>query len=61
MMEDVLEFLDARVSFLRGFGEDEDEETIDGEEIYTRGVENGKYKEAIFIRRKIKEILSKHN
>ena len=60
-MNEILKFLDMRVSFLRGFGEDDEEETIDGEEIYTRGVENGKYEEAVFIRKKIKEILSKQN
>ena len=58
-MNEILEFMDMRVSFLRGFGEDDEEETIDGEEIYTRGVENGKYEETVFIRKKIKEILSK--
>jgi hypothetical protein len=58
-MNEILEFLDMRVSFLQGFGEDEEEDTDDGEEIFSRGEESGKYKEAVFIRKKIKEILSK--
>ncbi len=60
-MDEILKFLDMRVAFLRGFDEDEDEEIIDGEEIYTRGVENGKYEEAVFIRKKINEMLIKQN
>lgn len=58
-MEEILKFLDMRVSFLQGFGEEDEVDTVDGEEIYSRGVENGKYEEAIFIRKKIKELLSK--
>lgn len=56
-MDEILKFLDMRVSFLQGFDEDEEDETIDGEEIYSRGVENGKYKEAVFIQNKIKQLL----
>ena len=61
-MNDILEFLHARVAFLKSFGDDEiDDELIDGEEIYNRGVEEGKYKEAVFILKKVEEIASKTN
>lgn len=59
-MNEILEFLDARILFLRGFDEDEyDDDIQDGEEIYSRGVENGKYEEAVFIRKKIIELITK--
>lgn len=43
-MDKIMEFLDMRVAFLKGFGEDE-VETFD----------------AVFIRKKIKEILNNQN
>lgn len=59
-MEEILEFLNARVEFLRGFGDDEiDDELIDGEEIYNRGIEEGRFSEAVFLRKKVKEMVSK--
>ena len=56
-MDKILEFLNKRVEFLRGFEEDEDDETIDGEEIYSRGEKSGKFKEAVFIRNKVKKMI----
>ena len=59
-MNEILEFLNARVEFLRSFGSDEiDDELIDGEEIYNRGIEEGRYSEAVFLRKKVKEMASK--
>lgn len=58
-MEELLEFLNKRVEFLRGFEEEDNDLEIDGEEIYESGVEAGKFKEAVFIRDKVKKILSR--
>lgn len=56
-MEELLKFLDCRVDFLRGFGDEEEYE--DAEEIYEAGIETGRFKESVFIRNKVKEMLSK--
>lgn len=59
-MKEIFEFLERRISFLRGFGEDEEEnEFEDGETIYEKGVEDGRFKEAVFINKKIKELMKK--
>ena len=59
-MKEIFEFLERRISFLRGFGEDEEEnEFEDGETIYEKGVEDGRFKEAVFIHKKIKELMKK--
>ena len=58
-MNEFLEFLNKRVHYLRGFDEEIDDLKMDGEEIFSAGVEDGRFKEAMFIRDKVKELLSK--
>lgn len=59
-MEELLEFLDMRVEYLRGFDEDEEPDfDMDGEEIFNAGVEEGRFKEAVFLRDKVKKMISK--
>lgn len=55
-MKEIVEFLERRISFLRGF-EEEETEFEDGETIYEKGVEDGRFKEAVFINKKIKELI----
>lgn len=58
-MDKLLEFLNKRVEYLRGFGEDNDEDLeLDGEEIYGKGVGEGRFKEAVFLRDKIRKLIS---
>lgn len=58
-MKELLDFLNARVQFLQGFEEDEDDtELFDGEDIFNRGKEDGRYIEAVFIRDKVKEMIN---
>lgn len=57
-MKEIFEFLERRISFLRGFDDEEEEtEFEDGETIYEKGVEDGRFKEAVFINKKIKELI----
>jgi len=57
-MEELLEFLNKRVEHLRRFGEDKDDEP-DGDTIFNLGVEDGRFKEAVFIRDKINKMILK--
>lgn len=58
-MKEIFEFLERRISFLRGFDDEEETEFEDGETIYEKGVEDGRFKEAVFINKKIKELMKK--
>lgn len=56
-MDEILEFLNRRVEYLKGFDEDDEDDFIDGEEVYSRGIEQGRFGEAVFIRDKIKKMM----